>query len=84
MNDTAEVLTLLPRQDGHFAFESGFHSAMWIDLERLCLQPRRVEGLAAELASRLSKYKVEAVCGPLVEGAFVGLMAASRLGGLLA
>ncbi|MGB9198155.1 MAG: phosphoribosyltransferase, partial [Terriglobales bacterium] len=31
------------------------------------------------LAARLSKFNVEVVCGPLVEGAFVGLMVASEL-----
>jgi orotate phosphoribosyltransferase len=38
-----------------------------------------VQILAAELAEPLSKLKVDAVCGPLVEGAFVGLLVALQL-----
>ncbi|MGZ8829055.1 MAG: orotate phosphoribosyltransferase [Thermoanaerobaculia bacterium] len=38
-----------------------------------------METLAATLSERIAKYDIEAVCGPLVEGAFVALMVASRL-----
>jgi len=38
-----------------------------------------VQSVAAELAEPVSKLAVDAVCGPLVEGAFVGLMVASLL-----
>ena len=75
----ADVVRLLPLQKGHFRFESGHHSDTWIDLETLCLRPEAVETLAAELSERIAKYDIEAVCGPLVEGAFVALMVASRL-----
>jgi orotate phosphoribosyltransferase len=53
---------------------------LWLDLELLCLQPDPVRKLAARLAARLAPHDVEAVCGPLVEGAFVAMMAASELG----
>ncbi|MGZ5493886.1 MAG: orotate phosphoribosyltransferase [Thermoanaerobaculia bacterium] len=75
----ADVLRLLPLQKGHFRFESGHHSDTWIDLQTLCLRPEAVETLAATLSERIAKYDIEAVCGPLVEGAFVALMVASRL-----
>lgn len=75
-----DVLNLLPARKGHFLLESGHHGSLWLDLELLCLQPRRVQPLAAELAKLLSKLDVEVVCSPLVEGAFVGLMVASELG----
>ena len=74
-----DVIRLLPLQRGHFRFESGHHSDTWIDLETLCLHPEAVETLASRLAERIAKYDVDAVCGPLVEGAFVALMVASRL-----
>jgi orotate phosphoribosyltransferase len=35
-----------------------------------------VQILGAELADPISKLKVDVVCGPLVEGAFVALMVA--------
>jgi orotate phosphoribosyltransferase len=73
------VLELLSARRGHFLLESGHHGDLWLDLELLCRHPRRVQAVAAELAEPLSKLEVDAVCGPLVEGAFVGLMVASLL-----
>ena len=75
-----EVLALMPARRGHFLLESGHHGDLWLDLELLCLRPDPVRKLAARLAARLAPHDVEAVCGPLVEGAFVAMMAASELG----
>ena len=75
----ADVIRLLPLQKGHFRFESGHHSDTWIDLETLCLRPEAVQTLAGKLVERLAAYEFDAVCGPLVEGAFVALMVASRM-----
>ena len=74
-----DILSLLPMRKGHFRLESGHHGDLWLNLERLCLHPERVQPLAAELARRLSGHDVHIVCGPLVEGAFVALMVASEL-----
>jgi len=74
-----QVAQLLPKREGHFVFESGHHGQVWLDLELLLLHPERVQPLAEALADRLRGYQVAAVCGPLVEGAFVGLMVASSL-----
>jgi orotate phosphoribosyltransferase len=75
----SEVVRLLPFRKGHFVLESGHHGDSWLDLELLCLLPAPVRRLAAELASRLEKHRVEVVCGPLIEGAFVALMVAELL-----
>src|SRR5262249_48913839 len=74
-----ELIRLLAGRKGHFRLEAGHHGGLWLDLEGLCLGPRQIRPFAAELARRLSAYRIEAVCGPLVEGAFVGLMVASEL-----
>jgi orotate phosphoribosyltransferase len=74
-----QVLELLSARRGHFLLESGHHGDLWLDLESLCVHPQRVRSLAAALAEPLSKIQVDAVCGPLVEGAFVGLMVALLL-----
>ena len=50
-----------------------------MDLETLCLRPATIQPFAAELAAKLRPYDVDAVCGPLNEGAFVALMVASAL-----
>jgi orotate phosphoribosyltransferase len=52
---------------------------LWLDLESLCLNPGKVHKAAAALVEPLRELKVDAVCGPLVEGAFVGLMTALQL-----
>jgi len=79
VNPQPQVLDLLAARRGHFLLESGHHGELWLDLELLCSEPRRVGPLCAELAARLSKFNVDVVCGPLLEGAFVGLMVASEL-----
>ena len=74
-----QVAQLLPTREGHFVFESGHHGQVWLDLQLLLLHPERFQPLAEALADRLRGYHAAAVCGPLVEGAFVGLMVASSL-----
>lgn len=75
----SDLTALLRRRRGHFELESGHHGDFWLDLESLCSRPSQVRPLAAELAQRLRRYDVEVVCGPLVEGAFVGLLVAEEL-----
>jgi orotate phosphoribosyltransferase len=73
------LLSTIAMRRGHFVLESGHHSDVWLDLEALCLRPRAVQPLAAELAAKLRPHDVDAVCGPLNEGAFVAMMVASAL-----
>jgi len=75
-----DVVRLLPARRGHFRLESGHHGDLWLDLERLCLRPEPVRRMAGALATRLSRHDVGAVCGPLVDGAFVALLVALELG----
>ncbi|MBI3492336.1 MAG: orotate phosphoribosyltransferase [Acidobacteria bacterium] len=74
-----DVLKLVGARRGHFALESGHHADLWFDLESLCLRPARIRPLAVQLAARLAQYKIEIVCGPLVEGAYISLMVAENL-----
>lgn len=74
-----DLLSFLALRKGHFQLESGHHGDLWLDLELLCLRPKRIQPFAAEMAKRLAQYKIEVVCGPLVEGAFVALAVASEL-----
>src|SRR6202000_711496 len=73
------VLELLSARQGHFLLESGHHGDLWLDLERLCLQPQRAQALAARLIAPLSGLQLDAVCGPLVEGAFIAILVALQL-----
>lgn len=74
------VLAFVGGRSGHFRFESGHHGDLWLPLETLCLNPRKVQGLAAQLAARLLPHRVEVVCGPLVEGAFIALLVSLESG----
>src|SRR6516225_6413644 len=75
----SNVLDLLPIRRGHFRFESGYHGEIWLDLDRLFANPRRIAPLARELAGRLSGHDIAAVVGPLVGGAFLAQMIATKL-----
>ena len=74
-----EIENLLAKRQGHFELESGHHGDIWLDLELLLLHPDRVVPLAEALAKRVAVHNVSAICGPLVEGAFVGLLVASAM-----
>jgi len=74
-----ELVSLLAPRKGHFRYESGHHGDLWLELARLYLRPNRLRPFAAELAGRLAEHRVEAVCGPLVEGAFLAQMVAEEL-----
>ena len=76
---SAAFLSTVRARRGHFRLESGHHGDLWLDLETLCLRPGIIQPFASELAARLQMYEVEAVCGPLTEGAFVALMVAADL-----
>src|SRR5262245_50670022 len=75
-----ELLRLLAARKGHFRYESGHHGDLWLEIPRMYLRPDRLRPLAAGLARRLAGYGVEAVCGPLVEGALLAQMVAEELG----
>lgn len=74
------LLSLVRGRRGHFRFESGHHGDMWFDLETLCVNSREIRAFAGRVAAQLKKYQVDAVCGPLVEGAFVALLVSLELG----
>jgi orotate phosphoribosyltransferase len=74
------VLSFVRGRQGHFQMESGHHGDVWFELETLCLHSRELQPFAAQLAAKLSRHKVEVVCGPLVEGAFIALLVSLELG----
>src|SRR3954451_18896335 len=74
-----ELLALVPRRQGHFRLESGHHGDLWLDLDSLFLRPARLRRFAAALALRFAEHSIEAVCGPLVGGAFLAQAVAAEL-----
>ena len=75
-----EILGLFAARRGHFRFESGHHGDLWLEIAPAYVHPRRLRPYAAQLARLLSAHQVEAVCGPLIEGAFVAQMVAEEMG----
>jgi orotate phosphoribosyltransferase len=74
-----DLMQLLAARRGHFSLESGHHGDLWLNLELLFLRPRVIQPFARALARRLSAHTFDAVCGPLVEGAFVAQLVAVEL-----
>jgi orotate phosphoribosyltransferase len=75
-----EFLELVSARQGHFQLESGHHSALWLDLDPLFADPRKIDGIVAALTDKIRRYDVDAVCGPLLGGALLGLLVAKSLG----
>ncbi|MHB8625583.1 MAG: phosphoribosyltransferase family protein [Aggregatilineales bacterium] len=73
------LLNMLAAREGHFRYESGYHSNLWLDLDLLFLRPRAIQPFAIELAKKLARHNIAAVCGPLVGGALVAQMVAAEL-----
>jgi orotate phosphoribosyltransferase len=74
-----DLIGLLAARTGHFRLESGHHGDVWLDLDALFLRPGRLRRFVAELARRLARHGLDAVCGPLIGGAFVAQMIAVEL-----
>ncbi len=73
------LLTPAGFRSGHFRLESGHHTDIWLDLDRLFLHPGEVRPLAAALAEKLARHRPEVICGPLTGGAFLAQMIALEL-----
>jgi orotate phosphoribosyltransferase len=78
-NATA-LLDLVDARRGHFRLESGYHSALWLNLDPLFAEPRRIEPLTMALTNALRPHAVKGVCGPLLGGAFLAQLVAHALG----
>lgn len=74
------LLSLVSGRQGHFRLESGHHSDLWLPLETLCVRSREIQVFASRLGAKLREYRVEVVCGPLVEGAYIALLVSLELG----
>ena len=75
----AAFLELVAGRRGHFRLESGHHGGLWLDLDPLFAEPRRVAPFVAALATAIRPHEVTAVCGPLLGGAFLAQLVAHAL-----
>jgi len=74
-----QLLQLFETQSGHFRLESGHHGDLWLEIPLAFLRPGRMRPHARRLARMLVAHRIEAICGPLVEGAFLAQMVAEEL-----
>ncbi len=63
---------------GHFAFESGHHGDLWLDLDSLFTDAKRIKEWVTQLATEITLLP-DVICGPLVGGAFVAQLLAIEL-----
>jgi orotate phosphoribosyltransferase len=71
---------LIAGRRGHFRMESGCHSDLWLDLDTLFTEPPRLAPFVERLVTLLRPFTVDAVCGPLLGGAFLAQWVARELG----
>jgi orotate phosphoribosyltransferase len=76
---TDPILNSLPARQGHFRLESGYHTDTWLTLDALFVTPRNLAPLVTELADRLRPHTANAICGPLLGGAFLAQAVATAL-----
>jgi orotate phosphoribosyltransferase len=79
MDMQRDLLDLLGARRGHFRLESSHHGDLWLELDGLLEWPARLAPWIAALGDRLAAHRIDAVCGPLTGGAFVGFAIAARL-----
>ena len=71
------LLDLVPAHHGHFAYTSGDHGDLWLDLDALFAHPRRLRPYVTALIELLPPGDV--VCGPLTGGAYLAQSVADAL-----
>jgi orotate phosphoribosyltransferase len=70
---------LVAGRRGHFALESGLHAELWLDLDPLFADQRRIAPFVAELANEIRPHGIDVVCGALLGGAFLAQLLAPAL-----
>lgn len=76
----ADLLDLLAGRRGHFRMESGYHSELWFNLDKLFEDRPRLQPFVDELSGRLAAHRIEAVVGPITGGAKLAGMIGAKLG----
>jgi orotate phosphoribosyltransferase len=75
----AAFLDLVDCRRGHYRLESGHHRGLWLDLDPLFAEPRRIAPFVDALTNALRPHNVSVVCGPLLGGAFLAQLVAHAL-----
>jgi orotate phosphoribosyltransferase len=73
------VLDAVATTRGHYAYESGHHGDLWLDLDALFLDAARARPWAIALARQAAPCRPELICGPLTGGAFLAQAIADEM-----
>jgi orotate phosphoribosyltransferase len=76
----ASFLKLVRGRRGHFRLESGHHGTLWLELDALFAATEQVKPFVETLVELIRPYRVAAVCGPMLGGAFLAQLVAHALG----
>ena len=79
MLDASQFISLAQGRRGHFRMESGHHGALWLDLDPLFLNYRKVAPFVDRLVDLLRRYRIDIVVGPLLGGSFLAQLVAKAL-----
>lgn len=74
------LIALVAGRRGHFVLESGYHSALWLDLDALFVAPDRIRPFVDALADAIRPHRPDVVCGPMVGGASLAQLVAESCG----
>jgi orotate phosphoribosyltransferase len=77
--DMIALMELVSARHGHFRLESGYHSALWLELDTLFSQPHAIAPFVAAMAEKIRPHDASIVCGPLLGGAFLAQLVAQTL-----
>jgi orotate phosphoribosyltransferase len=77
--DMAALMKLVSARRGHFRLESGYHSALWLELDALFAEPGSIAPFVTELSEKIRPHGASVVCGPLLGGAFLAQLVAHAL-----
>jgi orotate phosphoribosyltransferase len=75
-----DVREAVAARRGHFRYESGHHGDLWLDLDGLFVDARRVHDLASALVEQVGVCRPQIICGPLTGGAFLAQFVAAEIG----
>jgi orotate phosphoribosyltransferase len=77
---TEDIFKTVPARGGHFLLESGYHTDFWLTLDALFVSPQGIATQVSALADLLRPYQPNAICGPLLGGAFLAQALATQMG----
>ena len=74
------LLAIVGGRRGHFRLESGYHGALWLDLDALFADSAVTDPFVSRLVASVRAHRPDIICGPLLGGAFLAQLVARALG----